>query len=155
MTIARVQPQHLPAIEDIEKACFTPPWTRLQLEHQMNAGNCLFLAALDAAGAVMGYVGLMYVLDEGYISNIAVAPDFRRRGVADTLLIALVHHAKALSLSFLTLEVRESNEAAIHLYAKHGFAPVGRRQNYYDKPKEDALLMTLFFHEAPASLSLS
>lgn len=144
MTITRVQPQHIPAIKAIEQACFSLPWTRAQLENQMNAGNCVFLAALDSAGAVMGYVGLMYVLDEGYISNIAVAPDFRRRGVADKLLISLIHRASALSLSFLTLEVRESNKAAIALYEKHGFSPVGRRRNYYDSPREDALLMTLF-----------
>lgn len=155
MTITRVQPHHLPAIEAIEQACFSLPWTRAQLEYQMNAGNCVFLAALDSAGTVMGYVGLMYVLDEGYISNIAVAPDFRRRGVADALLLALIHRAGALSLAFLTLEVREGNEAAISLYAKHGFAPVGRRKNYYDSPKEDALLMTLFFSEASPSPPLS
>lgn len=151
MTITKVQARHLPAIEAIEQTCFSMPWTRAQLEHQMNAENCVFLAALDSAGAVMGYVGLMYVLDEGYISNIAVAPSFRRRGVADTLLNALIHSAQTLSLAFLTLEVREGNEAAIALYAKHGFAPVGRRKNYYDSPKDDALLMTLFFSEGQPS----
>ena len=110
----------------------------------MNADNCVFLSALDDMGAVMGYVGLMFVLDEGYISNVAVAPEFRRCGIADALISALIEREKK-ALAFLTLEVRESNIPAISLYAKHGFITVGSRKNYYDRPKENALLMTLFF----------
>ncbi|MFB0921525.1 MAG: ribosomal protein S18-alanine N-acetyltransferase, partial [Oscillospiraceae bacterium] len=91
-----------------------------------------------------GYIGLMYVLDEGYISNVAVSPVYRRRGVADALIEALIERTKD-TLAFMTLEVRESNHAAKYLYSKHGFETVGKRKNYYDRPKEDALLMTLFF----------
>lgn len=144
MTIIDVNPQHLDEIQAIENACFSLPWHRAALEKQMCADNCFFLAALDDNEAVMGYIGLMYVLDEGYISNIAVAPIFRRHGVADALIAELIERAKS-SLAFITLEVRESNHAAIYLYTKHGFGVVGKRKNYYDRPKEDALLMTLFF----------
>ena len=144
MIITDVEPQHLDEIQEIENICFSLPWFRDALEKQMSASNCIFLAALDDEGRVMGYIGLMYVLDEGYISNVAVAPEHRRRGIADALINALIRKTKEM-LAFLTLEVRESNHAAIHLYTKHGFEVVGRRRNYYDRPKEDALLMTLFF----------
>lgn len=143
MKIIEVAAEHLDAIEAIENACFSLPWTRGQLERQMLADNCVFLAALDENGKVLGYVGLLTVLDEGYISNVAVAPEHRRRGVADALIQALAARVRD-RLSFLTLEVRESNLAAIRLYEKHGFVLVGKRKDYYDKPKEAALLMTLF-----------
>ena len=105
----------------------------------------MFFAAVDAGGAVLGYVGMMHVLDEGYISNVAVAPAYRRQGVAGTLISALTARAEELGLAFVTLEVRAGNEPAKALYAKHGFVPVGRRKNYYDLPKEDAILMTRFW----------
>lgn len=143
MKIIEVAAEHLDAIAAIENACFSLPWTRGQLERQMLADNCVFLAALDENGKVLGYVGLLTVLDEGYISNVAVAPEHRRRGVADALIQALATRVRN-KLSFLTLEVRESNLAAIRLYEKHGFVLVGKRKDYYDKPKEAALLMTLF-----------
>ncbi|NCB74610.1 MAG: ribosomal-protein-alanine N-acetyltransferase [Clostridia bacterium] len=144
MTITDVNKAHLDEIATIENACFSLPWTLEQLEAQMRADNCIFIAAVNDDGALMGYIGLMFVLDEGYISNVAVAPDYRRRGVADALITELIERTKK-RLSFLTLEVRESNLAAIRLYSKHGFEQVGKRKNYYDKPKEAALLMTLFF----------
>lgn len=153
MTITDVKLSHLDEIQAIECACFSLPWHREALEKQMCTDNCIFLAAIGDNGAVMGYVGLMFVLDEGYISNIAVSPEFRRRGVADALINALIDRAKK-TLSFVTLEVRESNLHAIYLYTKHGFEVVGKRKNYYDKPKESALLMTLFFkrEECPPCL---
>ncbi len=144
MTVADVKPENLDEIQAIEDTCFSMPWPRASLEHQMAANNCVFLTALDGNGSVMGYVGLMFVLDEGYISNVAVAPEYRRRGVADALISALIDREEK-ALAFLTLEVRESNIPAISLYAKHGFITVGKRRNYYDRPKENALLMTLFF----------
>ena len=86
---------------------------------------------------------LSSVLDEGSLDNIAVAPDRRRQGIADALLTAVEARARAMELRFITLEVRASNGPAAALYAKHGFVPVGRRTNYYEKPREDAILMTL------------
>ena len=144
MIITDVNSSHLDEIHDIECACFSLPWTCEQLEKQMSADNCIFLAALEDDGTVMGYIGMMYVLDEGYISNVAVSPEFRRQGAADALILALIKRTEK-TLVFVTLEVRESNHPAIQLYAKHGFEVVGKRKNYYDKPKENALLMTLFF----------
>lgn len=135
----------LEQIEKIEQQCFSCPWTLDQLRSQLSDDRHVFLAAVDAGGTVLGYVGMMFVLDEGYISNVAVAPAYRRQGVADALIAALMRRAEELALAFVTLEVRAGNEPAKSLYAKHGFVPVGRRKNYYDLPKEDAILMTRFW----------
>ena len=135
----------LEQIEAIERQCFSCPWTLEQLRSQLSDDRHVFLAAVAESGTVLGYVGMMFVLDEGYISNVAVAPDFRRQGVADALISALMTRAEELALAFVTLEVRAGNEPAKALYAIHGFVPVGRRKNYYDLPKEDAILMTRFW----------
>ena len=141
--IVDVSVEHIPQIEEIERECFSRPWTAEQLMSQMRDAQHEFIAAVDDS-RVLGYVGLMYVLDEGYISNVAVRPEARRQGIGDALIDALAEKAKTLELAFLTLEVRESNAPAIALYAKHGFHPVGKRKNYYDAPKEDAVLMTCY-----------
>jgi ribosomal-protein-alanine N-acetyltransferase len=132
----------LPQIQRIEQQSFTVPWTEAMLRMQLQPDSHVFLTAETPAG-VVGYVGMLYVLDEGYISNVAVRPDQRRQGIADALLNELEVRARTLRLSFLTLEVRESNAAAVALYEKRGYRIAGRRKNYYEKPTEDALLMTL------------
>ena len=142
--IEDVQEQQLEQIEQIEKACFSLPWTIDQLRGQLKDTQHEFIAAMDERGRILGYVGMMYVLDEGYISNVAVAPEHRRLGIADALISKLMERSACLELSFVTLEVRCSNSAAMALYKKHGFIPVGRRKNYYDFPREDAILMTHF-----------
>lgn len=136
-------PEQIDGIAAIEAECFSDPWSRETIAGQLSGPNHVFLTAVDE-NAVVGYVGLMYVLDEGYISNVAVTQSYRRRSIADRLIAELVDRAKLLGLSFLTLEVRLSNAPAKALYAKHGFLPVGIRKNYYVKPKEDAVLMTLY-----------
>jgi ribosomal-protein-alanine N-acetyltransferase len=103
------------------------------------------LVALDDNDRVVGYAGLQVVLDEGYITNVAVRPECRRQGIAAKLLQVFLDFAKANKLAFLTLEVRASNQAAIVLYGRHGFRSAGRRRNYYEHPKEDAIIMTLEF----------
>ena len=136
---------HLSQVAALEKVCFpADPWSeqlfRTALECPGTAPT--LLVAEKKGGAVLGYAVLSAVLDEGNLDNIAVAPQCRRQGVADALLSALVDFGRA-SLSVLLLEVRVSNLPAISLYEKHGFVPVGRRKNYYESPREDALLMTL------------
>ena len=144
-TIVDARPEHLDALETLEQLCFSMPWDRATLASQLPDTMHVFLVAVDASGAVQGYVGMMHVLDEGYISNVAVAPSARRQGIGDRLIEELLHRAKALELAFVTLEVREHNEPAQALYRKHGFAPVGKRRNYYQAPAEDAVLMTKEF----------
>lgn len=145
--IVDTRPEHLDDILLMEQQCFSVPWTHEQLMAQLSDFMHIFLAAEDENGRAVGYTGLMYVLDEGYISNVAVSPDRRREGIADMLLTELYERAKAKKLSFLTLEVRESNIPAQSLYKKHGYTEVGRRKAYYSRPKEDAVLMTCFLSE--------
>lgn len=141
--IVNAELRHIEQFEQIEQACFSMPWTREQLESQLPDSCHVFIAA-ESGEAVLGYVGMMYIIDEGYISNVAVAPEYRRQGIADALIDELMGRAAALNLAFVTLEARQSNSPAIALYKKHGFVPVGVRKNYYELPKEDAVLMTKF-----------
>ena len=134
--------EQLSAIEDLEQLCFSLPWTLEQLKSQLPDDRHEFLVALDDAGTLLGYVGMMHILDEGYISNVAVSPEARRQGIGRLLIRTLLDRAEKLELSFVTLEVRESNAPAIALYAGFGFLPVGRRKKYYERPAEDAILMT-------------
>lgn len=139
MEILKARPEHIPAIAALERVCFpAEPWPEDMIGRM--ADN--FTVAAEE-GAVLGYLALSSVLDEGNIDNVAVAPEYRRRGIADALLIDVIRRARERGLSFLTLEVRAGNDPAIRLYEKYGFQPVGRRKNYYEKPREDAIIMTL------------
>lgn len=139
--------EHIDDIAELEKQCFSIPWTSEQLASQLTDNMHICLAAVDGEGRTVGYVGLMYVLDEGYISNVAVAPAHRREGIGGMLLDTLRERAEEKGLAFLTLEVRQTNEPAKSLYKKHGYVEVGLRKGYYAKPTEDAILMTLFLSE--------
>lgn len=143
MTITDVTESLLDAIAALEEQCFSLPWTKEQLRSQLSPRH-IFLAAMDGE-ELLGYIGLMYVLDEGYISNVAVSPLHRRRGVARALIAQLETRCRALDLRFMTLEVRAGNLPAIALYENCGFQQVGLRKNYYQSPREDAILMTLEF----------
>lgn len=131
----------LDRLEELERVCFSVPWTREQLKTQLGEGY-IFLVSREGDTPV-GYVGAQCVLDEGYISNVAVSPGHRRRGIAEGLLRELERRGRERDLSFLTLEVRASNIPAIALYEKCGYERVGLRKNYYTHPKEDAIIMTL------------
>ena len=134
--------RHLKDLVKLEQSCFSSPWTREQLLAAYPDERHVLLVAETDTGSAFGYVGMMHVLDEGYISNVAVAPEYRRQGIGDRLIESMLARAEALELSFVTLEVRESNVPAPALYAKHGFQQVGKRKQYYERPKEDAILMT-------------
>ena len=141
MTVVPMQERHLAALAEIEKVCFHAPWSADMLREELGKG--LFLVA-ERDGVAVGYVGCQTVLDEGYITNVAVSPDCRRQGVGRALIGTLVSHAGAQWLAFVTLEARTSNMPAIALYENAGFQKVGVRKNFYTAPVEDALLMTFF-----------
>lgn len=141
MTIVPMAERHLAALAEIEKACFHAPWSESMLREELGKG--IFLVA-ERDGQAVGYVGCQTVLDEGYITNVAVSPDCRRQGVGRALIGTLVSHAGAQGLAFVTLEARTSNMPAIALYENAGFQKVGVRKNFYTAPVEDALLMTFF-----------
>ena len=144
--IINAEPHHLEELEQLEQCCFSMPWTREMLFGQLPDDSHEFLVAEREDGKLLGYVGMMTVLDEGYISNVAVDPEVRRQGIGDALIRALLERAELRELRFVTLEVREHNEAAISLYRKHGFLPVGLRKNYYQAPTENAILMTKYLN---------
>ncbi len=120
-------------------------WTADGIRETMARNGYYFAAFLGQN--FIGHAGFTAVADEGYITNVAVLPQFRRNGAATALTDTLIKKATELNLSFLTLEVRESNSAAIALYEKHGFKTVGKRKRFYSEPTEDALIMTLYFKE--------
>lgn len=142
MNILVMEERHLAALAEIERACFHAPWSETMLREELGKG--IFLVA-EQDGRTAGYVGCQTVQDEGYITNVAVSPDFRRQGIAKALITELIEQAKAKRLAFVTLEVRESNAAARALYAGAGFQPVGIRKNFYSNPTENAVLMTINF----------
>lgn len=135
---------HLAGVAELERLSFSTPWNEAMLEEELYNDTASFIVAEGEDGTVLGYAGLHVVLDEGYIDNVAVRPSCRRQGIADRLLDVFLRFGQA-NLAFLTLEVRPSNTAAVALYEKNGFREVGRRKNYYDDPKEDALLLTREF----------
>lgn len=146
---------HLDEVAELERVCFTTPWSRNMLAEELDNYLSAFLVALDDNDNVAGYAGLQAVLDEGYITNVAVRPDCRRQGIAGKLLQVFLDFAKGNHLAFLSLEVRASNYDAIALYGSRGFRSVGRRKNYYEHPREDAIIMTKEFEhhgtETPVS----
>ena len=136
---------HLDEVAELERVCFTTPWSRNMLAEELDNYLSAFLVALDDNDKVAGYAGLQAVLDEGYITNVAVRPDCRRQGIAGKLLQVFLDFAKGNHLAFLSLEVRASNYDAIALYGSRGFRSAGRRKNYYEHPREDAIIMTKEF----------
>ena len=136
---------HLSQVAALEKVCFpADPWSSELFRAALDDPHTTLLLAEGEDGGVLGYAVMSAVLDEGNLDNIAVDPPRRRQGVADALLSALTAIGRT-TMSVLFLEVRVSNLPALALYEKHGFVPVGRRKNYYETPREDALLMTLDF----------
>ena len=135
-----MESQHVSAIAALEIVCFADPWDEKSIDYELTNQLSHWLVALEA-DTVVGYVGSQTVIDETDMMNIAVHPDFRRKGIAEALVNALVSDLKELGSHCLTLEVRESNEPAKALYEKLGFIHVGTRKNYYRHPKEDGLIL--------------
>lgn len=143
--------EHLDRLEQLERMCFSRPWSKKMLAEELDNQCAAFLVAVEPeTEKAVGYAGLLVVAHEGYITNVAVDPSCRRQGVAAQLLQVFDNFAKGNHLAFLTLEVRPSNAAAIALYEGFGFREVGRRRNYYDLPKEDALILTKYYTEEAA-----
>ena len=118
-------------------------WSEEAFLREARTPTSFYVVAVAVLGEeVVGFAGMQQVLDEGYITNIAVAESCRRKGLGRAMLSALIDHCRESGASFLTLEVRQSNAPAIALYESMGFLPEGRRKNFYRQPTEDAILMT-------------
>ena len=144
MKIVLMEEGHVPQVAELEKLCFSDPWSERSVASELTNPLSLWLVALDG-DLVAGYVGSQTVLDETDMMNIAVHPDFRRRGVAGSLVRSLVEALKDRGSHQLTLEVRASNGPARRLYETLGFSQVGLRKAYYRAPREDALILQLCF----------
>ena len=131
---------HVAQVAELEKICFSDPWSENSVASELNNPLSLWLIA-EEDGALCGYVGSQTVLDETDMMNIAVRPDCRRKGIAAALISELVGQLKERGSHILRLEVRESNAPAIALYESLGFAQLGLRKNYYRNPKENALIL--------------
>lgn len=131
-------------IAEIEKVCFSSPWTREGIAQELSNPSSHFLTAVTDT-VIAGYIGVQEICGEAYITNVAVLPSYRRNGIAKALLNGVISGAKSRNCEFITLEVRGSNAPAISLYESLGFEIVGKRKNFYSNPTEDAILYTLFF----------
>lgn len=139
--------EDIPVVMEIDRLSFPIPWSErtYHFELRENPSSHLLVATTDRdppAAEVVGFSGYWLVVDEAHVSTFAVHPRWRRQRVGQTLLREVLRQAASQGASMATLEVRVSNLVAQHLYANHGFVPVGRRRAYYRDNNEDALLMT-------------
>ena len=132
--------EHVTWIAEIEKLCFSDPWSENAIASELDNPLSLWLVAMDGE-RVAGYVGSQSVLGQSDMMNIAVHPDYRRRSIAEHLVTELIRKLGEKGNSSLMLEVRVSNEPARALYEKLGFRQVGLRPRYYSRPREDALIL--------------
>ena len=144
LEIREMQLSDLPEISRIEKENFSLPWSAQGFADSMKQESTCYLSAY-VDGKIVGYCGYLQVLDEADITNVAVDAASRRGGIGERMLLELMERGKKNGIRAFTLEVRESNEAAIALYRKLGFEQAGIRKNFYDKPKENAVIMWKYF----------
>lgn len=130
-------------ISEIEKECFSLPWSLQQVRNEIPKNNVIFLSAVTDDD-FCGYISGQLILDEFYISNVAVTEKFRRFGVGSALIDNLITELKNTECSLITLEVRVSNHSARHVYEKFGFQNLGLRKKFYSHPTEDACIYTLY-----------
>lgn len=131
---------HIAPIAELEKRCFSDPWSVNSIGSELNNPLSLWVVAMDGE-QLAGYVGSQTVLGWADMMNLAVAPEYRRRGVGEELVEQLIARLIDNEVTCLTLEVRVSNLPAVALYQKLGFIQVGCRPNYYHNPKEDAWIL--------------
>ena len=140
MILTKMTQAHVSQVAELEKLCFSDPWSEKSVASELNNPLAFWLVAEDE-GRVAGYIGSQTVMGETDMMNVAVHPDYRKQGIATALITRLVEELRRVESHCLTLEVRASNENAIRVYEKLDFQEVGRRKNYYRNPKEDALIL--------------
>ena len=134
--------EHILPVSELETLCFSSPISAKNLESILIGGiGKGFVCVETKSGRTAAYGGVMIAADEAQILNIATHPDFRKKGLGRTIVGTIAEYAQSQGATFITLEVRESNTAAISLYASMGFCEVGRIKQYYKDPREDALIL--------------
>ena len=140
VAIRPVRPEDLPRIMEIERASYTAPWPEASFRGLLRRPDAsIHIAELD--GRIVGYAACWAVYDQGELGNIAVAPEYRGRGIAKRLMDAVIEDMRERGVRELFLEVRVTNEVARHLYERYGFEEIGCRPDYYTAPVEDAIVM--------------
>ncbi|WP_196593764.1 ribosomal protein S18-alanine N-acetyltransferase [Pectinatus sottacetonis] len=150
MIFRQMQPSDAGAVELVEKACFAMPWSRKAFWEEAAKKDAYYLLAVDKSmdrEKVVGYVGVWLIFNEGHITNVALIPEYRGKGIASLMIKNIISVVKKRAIDSMTLEVRPSNEKAISLYKKFGFKSVGRRPHYYLNNNEDAEIMWLIFND--------
>lgn len=142
MLIRKMEESDLAEVIAIEQETFSDPWSEKDFRDSLSKENNWYLIS-EVESAIAGYCGYWGIAGEGYIYNVAVKKEYRRQGVGYYMLESMLEQAKGRGITSLTLEVRQSNEAAIRLYEKLGFLSSGLRKDFYIKPKEDAVIMWL------------
>lgn len=138
--IREMQAKDAEEVAKLEEQIFSQPWSRKAFLDSLSLGNTVFLVA-EENGRILGYIGMYVALEEGEITNVAVAPLERCHGVGGLLISEIKKEAERRLLARIVLEVRVSNETAIRLYERNGFVNQGVRRGFYERPKEDAYIM--------------
>jgi ribosomal-protein-alanine N-acetyltransferase len=151
LTLERMSPDDVPAVMAVDRLCFPSPWSENAYRSEMGNVCAYYLVAriperspepgAENGGRVIGFAGAWIVMDEAHVTTLGVHPDFRRHGLGERLLLALLEEARERGVRRATLEVRESNRGAQALYARLGFTPIARRRRYYSDTDEDAIVM--------------
>ena len=146
VSIREMQESDIKEIADLEKECFSEPWSENSLRDELTNETARFFVLRDSE-KLLGYIGANNICNEVYITNVAVNSKCRGKGYGKILVKHLIKQSEVERAFFITLEVRKSNENAIKLYEKCGFKLIGKRKNFYSKPTEDALIYTYYIEE--------
>lgn len=144
MIIRRMDEKDVASVHAIEDEVFSLPWSEKSFSDAMKKEENIYLVA-EEDGEILGYAGAWGVFGEADITNMCVSPLHRRKGVGDALMKKLILEGRKAGINIFFLEVRESNETAINLYKRNGFIQVGVRKNFYEKPVENGLVMSVTF----------
>ena len=145
--VRKMEERDLDRIMEIEKDCFTTPWSRESFLIEITENLLARYLVVEIDGIVAGYGGIWMIVGEGHITNIAVETKYRKLGLGKKLVEGLIKISIAMGIQSMTLEVRESNIAAQNLYAQYGFMAEGIRPNYYQDDNENAIIMWKKFDE--------
>lgn len=146
VTIREMTEDDINSIAELEKECFSEPWSETSLRDELTNETARFYVLRDGKN-LLGYIGANNICNEVYITNVAVNSECRGKGYGKILVNHLIKQSESERAFFITLEVRKSNENAIKLYEKCGFKLIGERKNFYSKPTEDALIYTYYIEE--------
>ncbi|MBQ2842353.1 MAG: ribosomal protein S18-alanine N-acetyltransferase [Clostridia bacterium] len=142
--LKKMTEEHISQIAEIEKNCFSEPWSEDAIAEELEYENSHFLVA--EADDVVGYIGVQEICGEAYITSVAVSAEYRKSGIGRALIKAACEGARSRNCEFITLEVRESNSAAISLYESENFKRAGLRKNFYSSPTENGIIYTKYFN---------